>query len=211
MVRATYPDEGYRKQVFAVWNEDLRRRCRGEIGQSPVREYRVTCADGSIKDVEITFAVEGGHTYVVFHDVTARKRAEEASQQAHQELERRVAQRTAQLEKANAELDLFRRFAEASGQGFGMANRDGFFTYMNPAACRIVGAAGPEDVIGKHLTAFYPDGYMSRRETEILPALLREGYWEGEVVFSAAAKTRSILQHSFLIRDQKGRPALSPA
>ena len=92
-----YPDENYRREVFATWREDLRRVRSGEIARAPVREYRVTCADGSVKEVEIAFAIMGGETYVVFNDVSRHKRAEEALQKAHHELEQRVEQRTAEL------------------------------------------------------------------------------------------------------------------
>jgi PAS domain S-box-containing protein len=54
----------------------------------------------------------------VCHNITDRKRAEEALQKAHDELEQRVRDRTAELAKANQELAIFRKFAEASGQGF---------------------------------------------------------------------------------------------
>ena len=140
-------------------------------------------------------------------DITERKRAEEALQKAREELEQRVEERTAELRKANEDLAVFRRFAEASGQGFGMADMDGFITYLNPALCRFVGVARPEDTIGKHLSTYYPEGYMLRREAEILPALLREGHWEGELVGSLGGKVLTVLQHSFLILDENGNPS----
>ena len=61
----------------------------------------------------------------------ARQRAEEALQKAHDKLEEEVKKRT-------AELAIFRRFAEASGQGFGMADLDGRISYVNPTLCRLL-------------------------------------------------------------------------
>jgi diguanylate cyclase (GGDEF)-like protein len=61
---------------------------------------------------------------------------------AHDELEQKVKERT-------TDLAIFQRFAEASGQGFGMADMNGLITYLNPALCRLAGVARPENAIGK--------------------------------------------------------------
>ncbi len=94
-------------------------------------------------------------------DRTDRKRAETALQQAHDELERRVAERTAALTRANEELTVFRRFAEASGEGFGMSDLDGRIVYVNSTLCRLFGETTPQDVIGQQVSAYYPEEYLS--------------------------------------------------
>jgi PAS domain S-box-containing protein len=92
---------------------------------------------------------------VVYRDITERMRTEE-------------------------ELTMFRRFVEAATQGFGMANLDGYIVYVNPFLARLYGAQRPEEVIGNHVSTYYPADYMVRRGSEIIPSLRLGQYWQGE-------------------------------
>ena len=74
--RRAYPDEKRRNQAFTAWAEDIHHVHSGQTSHSPVREYRITCGDGVVRDIEVNFSLVADHFYVVFNDVTERNTAE---------------------------------------------------------------------------------------------------------------------------------------
>jgi PAS domain S-box-containing protein len=193
--------------TLRLWLDNNRRAFAGERV-----EGEVEARDGGntrhlyniispIRDESKCFGILGVNV-----DITERKKAEAALQKAHDELEQRVAERTADLLKTNQELEIHRHFAQNATQGFGIADLDGCIMYVNPAMCRLLGEARNEDVVGKHVFDYGQN--MTFRKEEFLPNLLREGRWDREgVVRTRSGKIIPVWQSSFIIRDDDGQPA----
>ena len=107
------------------------------------------------------------------------------------------------MEEANA----FRQFARAS-EGVSWFTLEGhIIIYANPALSGILGVARPEDTFGKPITAYYPEELRERVQNEVLPAVMQQGHWVGELAFrSAQGKITPTMQSIFLIRDEGGTP-----
>jgi PAS domain S-box-containing protein len=155
-----------------------------------------------IRDTEEMYGILGMNI-----DITERKRAEAALKKAHDELERRVDERTAELRRVNEELAIFRKFAESSSEGFGMSDFDGCIAYANPTLCRLFGEEKAEDVIGKSVSTYHPPDYAHKRQNELFSSLLRDGHAHVEqTVLPRHGTPLQTLQSTFLIRDENGNP-----
>jgi PAS domain S-box-containing protein len=89
-----YPDQDYRSWALATWNEAVARAKREERDIESI-EYRVTCADGVERVMEISGIVLGRNFLAMFIDNTDRVRADqerlaliEQLEQRNEELER---------------------------------------------------------------------------------------------------------------------------
>jgi PAS domain S-box-containing protein len=78
------PDPEYRKQVISCWVTELQRAKRGEGRR---QTFTVTCKDSSEKLIYFRpVTLETGDHFVIYEDITERKRMEEELRAAHEQL-----------------------------------------------------------------------------------------------------------------------------
>ncbi|HLL38040.1 MAG TPA: PAS domain S-box protein [Rubrobacteraceae bacterium] len=144
-------------------------------------DKRYVRKDGSIVWINLTGSLvrgpsgEPAYFIAVTEDITRRKQAEEALRRARAELESRIDERTAELqrqiaqrERTEAERD---RFFEMAQDMLGIANFDGYFVNLNPAWEKILGHS-PEELCAKPFLEFvHPEDRADTvRETQKLAA-----------------------------------------
>ncbi len=171
-----HPDD--RQAVYDQVQQALAERRRFQL------EYRIRTAQGEerwVWEQGVGVFSGDGELQVLdgfITDITDRRRAEAELQTTNDRLVQRVQERTAELTRTNEllrqeveqrrrneeELVIFRRFAEASGQGLGMADADGYITYVNKTLFRWSDEKTPQDCLGKPLTVYMPTDYRRRRE-----------------------------------------------
>jgi PAS domain S-box-containing protein len=141
-------------------------------------------------------------------------------QQKHtaMQLEQQVAERTRQLtalnlellgeiterDRAEAELRQLAALVETSTDFIGVSSLDGRTLFLNAAGQRMVGLEGNGQVRTTTIGDYVVEQERDRFEREVLPAVFRDGRWEGEIQLKHF-KTGAVipmLHHLFFIKEQ---------
>src|SRR5918996_5669468 len=171
------------------------------------------------QDVAYILAFAGFSGLLIWFGVL-RRRAEADLRHAHDELEAKVAQRTAELRKANEqsqqEIAERRRVQEILRERAGLLNltHDTVFvrdmhdviTYWNRGAEELYGWTS-EEALG-HVTHQLTRTIFPEPLDQINAKLLRAGRWEGELIHTKRDGTQvAVASRWSLQRDEQGRPS----
>lgn len=110
------------------------------------------------------------------------------------------------LANSNNELLLFKRFMDKSSSVMVMAALDGQLMYGNRAFSDLLGI--PEDEISRHhFNEFYSPEQRHRLADEVLPAVMHEGNWKGEIgLTNRYGIHRDTVNEVFMVRNSAGTP-----
>jgi PAS domain S-box-containing protein len=158
---------------------------------------------GSIKDFEVEAYRKGGEK--IWLSMNIRSVGPDGEQEPDCE---GTVEDITERKRVEEDLRKLSLIIEHSRDLIGVASPDGPVLFLNPAGKKLVGLHSDEQVRTTHLTD-YVAAEDKHRIAEILPAVLSEGHWEGELSFRNFETGESIpmLQHAFLIAKDKTNPS----
>ena len=113
------------------------------------------------------------------------------------------------LSRVQESEERFRRFAEASGYGFGMGEPNGQVVFGNATILRIVEEDTEEAFKSNVFLRYYLPEDAEYMKQEVLPVVFEKGQWVGEIALvSAKGNVIATEQNIFLIRDDRGQPRM---
>ncbi|WP_281616367.1 response regulator [Flammeovirga sp. SubArs3] len=112
------------------------------------------------------------------------------------------------VEDRTRELGIFRRFADSSSNGLGMADmRDQSIVYVNEALQKLLDEDELDAVYKKTVQGYYTPESQKRLDEEMLPSVFETGAWSGELEMLTAKNRRlSTYENYFLVKNDKGEP-----
>jgi len=155
-------------------------RLKGDVYK---KEHEFVKRDGTSLWVELYAKIhpEKGWIESALIDISERKQLENALKKSQEELEKKVAERTAALRLANEQLkeakDHLENVIESSLDSIVVCDINGYTTKINPSFLQLLGLR-KEEVIGKHMVEFGPMEKGSYTSTTGQPVQIDEKYFE---------------------------------
>jgi len=189
-VELLYPPEEWRR----IRSENVRQK-----GMQHHLETKMVRKNNEMIDVDISLSVLKNHkgrvigSVGVVRDITQRKMMELELQIAHEKLEQRVKERTAEILKSNEllkqeinerkkaewSLKIKDSAIESSINAIVFVDPTGAVTYVNPSFLNMWGYDSEEEILGKPAVNFW---HRKELYTEVMNATFNKRGWVGELV-----------------------------
>ena len=112
-----------------------------------------------------------------------------------------------EIQEALADARLFRQLVDASSQGIGIASLQGEIYYINSALSEYIGRTGADNIKDRqeNMMDFYPPKLHDKLQNEVLPTMIQQGEWIGELeLLKPDGTARPTLENFFPIRNEDG-------
>jgi len=165
-LKLVFPDNEARQQAIRHWKED---KIKFSQREAVKREFDVIRKDGEVRNATVrTIQMENGRTYMVFHDVTDSKRADEEEKRLNAQLmeanavleeeisERKEAERQLQLAQ-----EKYRTVFENSAVGITVTDENENIISWNRYAELMLGM-GENELYMKPVRSLYPEDEWKR-------------------------------------------------
>lgn len=212
-----YPNESYRTSMQTLCAE------RGNNYRN--WEWEITCKDGTVKtiawsNISEKFPIPGWEMWAIGVDVTERKLAKAALQKDNEELETKVAKRTAELwsahqraerelierRKAEQELKQHAQMIDLANDTIAIRNLSNTITYWNTGAQNLYGWT-KEEAIGQNVHTLLQTQFLVALETIDLE-LRASGHWQGEIIHTKRSGEKiTVASRWTLWHDEYGNPS----
>jgi PAS domain S-box-containing protein len=189
-----------------------------ETGMENVNEESVTDSQGIVHTMitkKTIYIDSAGNKFLVgiAGDITDRKKVENELKSAHDELEKRIHERTTELEKANLGLsdtrDYLDKIINSIGDPIFVKDRQHRVILVNDASCTLF-CRPREEIIGKTSFELFPDHEMAdvsiRMDEEVF--LTGKENVNEETNTYAPGKTRTVLVKKTIYKDKAGNEFL---